>query len=632
MLQSDYNAHPFQCILYYINVSGNPTVYAENLSNVCQIYYDTFGNIAITGWLLGVSPPPPTTPTILGYSLATVLSFYSFYYSDVDAILNMQPFNVTTTDLGQIRTEPQMIGCVVFDTTAEVQKNWTGASWVPTGSGVYLPLAGGTMAGDIAMAAHNITNAALVTSALGMPTSGVLSSCTGYAQSALTGLGAGVSTWLGTPSSANLRAAVTDGGTGTGAIVCATSPSLVTPDVGTPTAGVLSSCTGYAQSALTGLGAGVSTWLGTPSSANLFTAMTTKTGSGGSLVFATGPTLSAPLLGTPASGVLSSCTGYAQSALTGLGAGVSTWLGTPSSANLRAAVTDGGTGTGAIVCATSPSLTTPSLGTPTAGVLSSCTGYAQSALTGLGTGISTWLGTPSSANLRAAVTEGGTGTGAIVCATSPSLTTPSLGTPTAGVLSSCTGYAQSALTGLGTGVSTWLGTPTTANLETALGQKLTLSKFGQNGATTQLGGSAAETTLLSTGTGSLTYAANETNIGTSIRFHLDIFSASAHATDTLTIRIKSGAAIYASVVYTLIALSNSAGEIDATVQIRSGSTGSGYVKLLYSGQSAVFGVGADTWTISSSNTVDVTAQFSSNNASNFIRCDNAYVETIMKTV
>ena len=58
----------------------------------------------------------------------------------------------------------------------------------------------------------------------------------------ITSLGAGVATFLGTPSSANLAAAVTDE-TGTGALVFATSPTFVTPLLGTPTSGVLSACT-----------------------------------------------------------------------------------------------------------------------------------------------------------------------------------------------------------------------------------------------------------------------------------------------------------------------------------------------------------------------------------------------------
>jgi len=58
----------------------------------------------------------------------------------------------------------------------------------------------------------------------------------------ITSLGTGVATFLGTPSSANLAAAVTDE-TGSGALVFATSPTLVTPVLGTPTSGNLSNCT-----------------------------------------------------------------------------------------------------------------------------------------------------------------------------------------------------------------------------------------------------------------------------------------------------------------------------------------------------------------------------------------------------
>jgi len=59
----------------------------------------------------------------------------------------------------------------------------------------------------------------------------------------ITSLGTGVATFLGTPSSANLAAAVTDE-TGTGALVFATSPTLVTPLLGTPTSGVATNLTG----------------------------------------------------------------------------------------------------------------------------------------------------------------------------------------------------------------------------------------------------------------------------------------------------------------------------------------------------------------------------------------------------
>lgn len=64
--------------------------------------------------------------------------------------------------------------------------------------------------------------------------------------------GAGIATWLSTPSSANLAAALTDK-TGTGAAVFASSPTLVTPILGTPTSGTLTNCTIPASGISTGI-------------------------------------------------------------------------------------------------------------------------------------------------------------------------------------------------------------------------------------------------------------------------------------------------------------------------------------------------------------------------------------------
>ena len=88
----------------------------------------------------------------------------------------------------------------------------------------------------------------------------------------------------------------------------------------------------------------------------------------------TNSTLVAPVLGTPASGNLANCTGLPiATGVSNLGTGVATFLTTPSSANLLAALTDE-TGTGANVFANTPTLVTPILGTPTSGTLTSCTG------------------------------------------------------------------------------------------------------------------------------------------------------------------------------------------------------------------------------------------------------------------
>jgi hypothetical protein len=63
-------------------------------------------------------------------------------------------------------------------------------------------------------------------------------------------------------------------------------------------------------------------------------------------------------------------------------------------------------------------------------------------ISSFGTGIATFLGTPSSANLRAALTDE-TGTGSSVFATSPTLVTPALGTPSSVTLTNATGLPLS---------------------------------------------------------------------------------------------------------------------------------------------------------------------------------------------
>ena len=245
---------------------------------------------------------------------------------------------------------------------------------------------------------------------------------------------------------------VADGGTGTttstgtGSVVLSTSPTLITPALGTPMSGDLHNCTNYLVGNLSGLATGVGDFLTTPTSSNLQLAMLDETGSG-SLVFNTSPTFNTPLLGTPTSGDLTNCINLPiTTGISGLGTDVATFLATPSSANLATAVTDE-TGSGALVFATSPTLVTPVLGTPTSGTLTNCTGLpVSSGISGLGTNVATFLATPSSANLRSAVT-GDTGSGALVFATSPTLVTPILGTPTSGALTNCTSIPVNQATG-----------------------------------------------------------------------------------------------------------------------------------------------------------------------------------------
>jgi len=206
---------------------------------------------------------------------------------------------------------------------------------------------------------------------------------------------------------------------------------------------------------------------GTLAVANGGTGVTSSTGTG-NVVLSNSPTLVTPALGTPASGTATNLTGLPISTgVSGLGTGVATFLGTPSSANLASAVTDE-TGSGALVFANSPTLVTPALGTPSALVGTNITGTASGLtagnvttnanLTGAVTSVgnATSLGSFSSANLLGALTDE-TGTGSAVFATSPTLVTPILGTPTSATLTNATGLPISTgVSGLGTGVATAL--------------------------------------------------------------------------------------------------------------------------------------------------------------------------------
>ena len=87
---------------------------------------------------------------------------------------------------------------------------------------------------------------------------------------------------------------------------------------------------------------------------------------------------------------------------------------------------------------TAPLVSGGALGTPSSGTLTNATGLPiGTGVSGLGTGVATFLATPSSANLISAITDE-TGTGALVFATSPTLVTPALGTPASGNLTNTT--------------------------------------------------------------------------------------------------------------------------------------------------------------------------------------------------
>ena len=142
----------------------------------------------------------------------------------------------------------------------------------------------------------------------------------------------------------------------------------------------------------------------------------------------TSPTLTTPALGTPASGTMTNVTGLPISTgVSGLGTGVATFLATPSSANLAAALTDEA-GSGTVAFTTSPTFVTPALGVATADSINGTTIPSTKTLV-VTTDKLNVLAATSSSELAGIISDE-TGTGALVFANTPTLVTPNIGAAT----------------------------------------------------------------------------------------------------------------------------------------------------------------------------------------------------------
>jgi len=470
-------------------------------ASTASFVVDKNGNLTLNGTVNKVTITAPATAatlTLADNSTFITSGAYSSTFTFSGTTTLTFPTSGTVTALGNTTTGS---GAIVLATGPSI--TLTNATGLPLATGVTgtLPIANGGTGQTTANAAFNAlvpsqsgnngkylttdgSNTSWATNPLGTVTSvDVSGGSTGLSFSGgpittsgtitmagtlavanggtgLTSLGTGVATWLGTPSSANLAAAVTDE-TGSGPLVFATSPtftSQVTFGTSSSTRGTLvlantsantvtlqSSNSTAANYTLTFPAAapvngyylqtdvnGVLSWAaggggggGSPGGSNTQIQFNNAGAFGGDAAFTF---VNGTGTATMSLGVASTTSGVAKLYNSASANSVSIASGNNTAAWTLTLPPDDGTanyflqtdGNGATTWAAAAAGT---INTGTIGQLTYYSGTNTLSGTTTGAGILTFLGTPSSANLAAAVTDE-TGSGSLVFGTSPTLTTP----------------------------------------------------------------------------------------------------------------------------------------------------------------------------------------------------------------
>jgi hypothetical protein len=186
--------------------------------------------------------------------------------------------------------------------------------------------------------------------------------------------------------------------------------------------------------------------------------------------------------------------------------------------------------------------------------------YALNTTLIFASGVQAWLGNPTSANLRTAMTDE-TGTGSLVFATSPTLVTPILGTVTSGNISACTSTSMVLTTPV-------IGAATGTSLTTT--GKISSTGTAGVGYSTGAGGAVVQGTSRTTGvsidktTGSITLFSLA---GTTVATTFTVTNNTVAATDVIILNQKSGTDLY-----DLMVTNVAAGSFNITFRTTGGST------------------------------------------------------------
>jgi hypothetical protein len=340
------------------NVSDTEIGYLDGVTSAIQTQLDNKSTASKTETLTNktLTSPVINTPTGITKSdvgLANVdnttdankpVSTATQTALDLKAPIDSPTFTGTVSGVTK-----SMVGLGNVDNTSDANKPVSTAA--QTALDAKAPLASPTFTGTVSLPADTITNTMLAGSIANSKLSnskvtvGTTDISLGASATALTGITTINSTTipstktlvvttdklsaLAATTSSELAGVISDE-TGSGALVFATSPTLVTPALGTPASGVMTNVTGLPVSTgISGLGTGIAT------------ALAVNAGSSGA------PVINGGALGTPASGTLTNATGLP------LTTGVT---GTLPVANGGTGVTTS-TGTGSTVLSASPTFT-----------------------------------------------------------------------------------------------------------------------------------------------------------------------------------------------------------------------------------------------------------------------------------